>query len=93
MDRKPANEDKRKKTKTMIFNFTDNYKFTTRLQLKNQNVQVINSTKLLGTILSDDLGWDLNTSALVKKGNARMELLRRVASFGTPVEDLKIIYI
>ena len=82
-----------KKTKTMIFNFTEKYKFTTRLQLKSKNIEVINSTRLLGTILSDDLGWDLNTAALVRKGNARMELLRRVASFGTPVEDLKIIYI
>ena len=28
----------------------------------------------------------------MKKSNARMELLRRVASFGTSIEDLKIIY-
>jgi hypothetical protein len=82
-----------KKTKTMIFNFTENYQFTTRLQLKNENIEVINSTRLLGTILSNDLRWDLNTSSIVKKANARMELLRRVASFGTPVEDLKTIYV
>ena len=44
-----------KKTKTLIFNFTDNYKFTTRLQLNNDTVEVINSTKLLGTIIQDDL--------------------------------------
>ena len=54
---------------------------------------MINSTRLLGTILSDDLRWDLNTKNIVKKANARMELLRRVASFGTPVEDLKTVYI
>ena len=47
----------------------------------------------MGTILYDDLGWDLSTSALVRKGNARTELLRMVASFGTPVDDLKTIYI
>ena len=82
-----------KKTKTMIFNFTENYKFTTRLKLKGENVEVINSTRLLGTMLTDDLKWDLNISTIVKKANARMELLRRVASFGTPAEDLKIIYI
>ena len=81
-----------KKTKTMIFNFTENYKFTTRLRLKGENVEVINSTRLLGTMLTDDLKWDLNVSTIVKKANARMELLRRVASFGTPPEDLKIIY-
>ena len=82
-----------KKTKTMIFNFTEKYQFTTRLQLKNENIDVINSTRLLGTILSDDLGWDKNTANLVKKANARMELLRKVASFGTPQDDLKTIYI
>ena len=82
-----------KKTKTMIINFTENYQFSTRLKLKNENVEVINSTRLLGTILSDDLGWDLNTASIVKKANARMALLRKVASFGTPPEDLKIIYV
>ena len=49
--------------------------------------------ELLGTIISNDLKWDLNTANLVKRANARMELLRRVAGFGTPEEDLKTIYI
>ena len=56
----------------------------------NENIDVINSTRLLGTILSD-LGW--NTANLVKIANARMELLRKVASFGTPHDDLTSIYI
>ena len=34
-----------------------------------------------------------NTSHLVRKANGRMELLRRVASFGTDIQDLKTIYI
>ena len=46
----------------------------------------------MGTILSDDLRWDLNTKNIVKKANARMKLLRRVASFGVSVEDRKTIY-
>ena len=50
----------------MIFNFTENYKFTTRLQLKDENIEIVNSTRLLGTILSDDLAWDPNTASLVK---------------------------
>ena len=36
---------------------------------------------------------NLNTASIVKKANARMELLRRVASFGASIEDLKTIYI
>ena len=82
-----------KKTKTMIFNFTKNFQFSTRLNIQNENIEVIKSTKLLGTILSDDLKWDSNTAALVKKANARMKLLRKVQDFDAPVEDLKEIYI
>ena len=40
-----------------------------------------------GTFL---LKYSLNNPSIVKKANARMELLRRVAGFGAPVEDLKI---
>jgi len=35
----------------------------------------------------------LNTAAIVKKANARMQLLRKVASFGTSLYELKDIYI
>ena len=53
-----------KKTKTLIFNFTDKYQFTTRLQLNNQTVEVIENTRLLGTVISDDLKWNLNTASI-----------------------------
>ena len=82
-----------KKTKTMLFNFTQKYQFTTRLQLNSQPVEVIDHTRLLGTVISDDLKWNLNTETIVKKANARMELLRKVAGFGAPLEDLKTVYI
>ena len=81
-----------KKTKTMIFNYTDKYQFTTRLSINDKPIEVINSTRLLGTIITNDLKWDENTANIVKKANARMELLRKVASFGTNMEELKNIY-
>ena len=37
----------KKKTKVMIFNFTDKYKFTTRLQMNNENIEVVNQATLL----------------------------------------------
>ena len=81
-----------KKTKAMIFNFTKNYQFTTRLSINNKGIEVIDSTRLLGTIIQNDLKWDLNTAEIVRKANARMELVRKVASFGASVEDLETIY-
>ena len=82
-----------KKTKVMIFNFTEKYKFTTRLTLNNEHLEVVKQAKLLGVLISDDLKWDLNTDYLVKKANKRMELLRKVANFSTSIDDKRIIYI
>ena len=81
------------KTKAMIFNFSTKHQFSTKLKLKNENIEFLNSTKLLGTIIQNDLKWEKNTKSLIKKANGRMELLKRVASFSTPVHDLKDIYI
>jgi hypothetical protein len=33
-----------KKTKTMIINFTENFQFTTSLKIKDENIEVIEST-------------------------------------------------
>ena len=44
-----------KKTKVMIFNFTDNHQFTTRLKLNNENLEIVKYAKLLGVIISDDI--------------------------------------
>ena len=83
-----------RKTKVIIFNFTDNHQFSTRLNMNNENLEIVKQyAKLLGVIISDDLKWDLNTDNLVKRANARMELLRKVASFGTNIEEKKNIYI
>ena len=49
--------------------------------------------KLLGTTITNDLKREENTKDLVKKGNARMCLLRAVSIFDPPLQDLKKIYI
>ena len=56
-----------KKTKNMIFNFTSKYKFSTRLKLDEDIVETVSNTRLLGTIIQENLSWDLNTAKIVKK--------------------------
>ena len=90
MDFKSENQ---KKTKYMIFNFSKKYQFSTRLLLNDKNIEEIDSTKLLGTFITKDLKWDLNTSNIVKKATMRLQLLIKVASFGASIEDLKTVYI
>ena len=65
-----------KKTKNMIFNFTDKFQFSSRLKLNQKYVEVVEKTKLLGTIVTNDLKWEENTASCVKKAQARMQLLR-----------------
>lgn len=60
-----------KKTKVMIFNFTENFQFATRLELKGKNVEMVDNMKILGTIVRSDLSWDDNCELLIKKVNGR----------------------
>ena len=78
----------KKKTKSLIVNFTNNYQFHTRLQLKGHNIEVVDKMKILGTTLTNNFSWTENCVILVKKVNARMQLLRKVASFGSSQEEM-----
>ena len=50
-----------RKTKNMVFNFTKKYQFSTNLKLNGEIIEVPQETKLLGTIITNDLKWDRNT--------------------------------
>ena len=61
--------------------------------MEGQNLETVHESKLLRTIVSNNLKWDINTEFNVKKSNKRMELLRKVSTYGAELEDLKNIYI
>jgi hypothetical protein len=82
-----------KKTKAMIFNWTDNHTFTTRLSLKGKNIEVVDKMRILGTIVDSKLSWDENCSVIIKKGNARMQLIRKLLSFGANTEEMVHMWI
>ena len=82
-----------KKTKAMIINYTDNHQFTTRLHLKGENIEIVNKMKILGTIINDKLSWDDNCSYIIKRVNARMQLLRGVLSFGASNQEMVYLWI
>ena len=77
----------------MLINFTKKHQFNTRLRLKSSIIEQVTEVKILGTILSDQLTWEKNCKNIIKKCNMRMQLLRKVASFGTDPEVLKVIYV
>ena len=46
----------------MIYNFTKNHQFTIRMIEDHVNIEVVNEIKLLGTWITSDLSWDVNTN-------------------------------
>ena len=80
------------KSKVMVFNYTKNYQFGTRLYLENQLLETVQETKLLGTIISTDLTWWQNTNYLTQKGYQRLEILKKLYDFDVPEDDLVQIY-
>ena len=77
-----------KKTKAMIVNFTKNFQFHTRLRLNESNIQVVEKLKILGTMVTNKISWSENCEILVKKVNARMQLLQKVWSFGSTTQEM-----
>ena len=82
-----------KKTKAMIFNFTDKHQFTTRLNLKGTNIEVVDKMKILGTIINNQLSWDENCNEIIKKVNSRMQLIRELKSFGASNQEMSHFWI
>ena len=80
------------KTKIILFNFTTNYQFSTRLKIDGIPLEILNEVKLLGTILTNDLTWYSNTNIITRKAYMRMGLLHKLIQFGVPIQDLVQIY-
>ena len=81
------------KTEAMVVNFTNTPQFTFRLQLKGQNIEIVDNMKILGTIVDTKLSWDENCSLIIKKVNARMQLLRSLQSFGASIQEMVHMWI
>ena len=69
------------KTKIMLFNYTTNHQFPTRVTIDDVNIEVVEQAKLLGTHITNNFKWDINTAQIVKKSNSRVQLLQKRCFF------------
>ena len=82
----------KKKSNYMVFNYTKNYQFSTRLYIGGTLLENVHQTKLLGSIISSDLTWWANTNMITTKAYQRLELIRKLYEFKVPLIDLTHIY-
>ena len=73
-----------KKTKNMIFNFTEKFQFSIRPNLNGKNIDVVQKTKLLGTIVTNDLNCEENTASCVKKKTWKNATIKKSCMFNRP---------
>ena len=81
-----------KKCKNMIFNFSRKHQFSTSIQINDEIIETVDSMKILGTYVSNDLKWDKNTDEIVKNSNKRLQILHSSSKFTKNKHHLKDIY-
>ena len=69
------------KTKEMCIDFRKTEFDVSASMIHNEPVDIVESFKYLGTIFDNKLKWDVNTEDIVKRGQQRMHLLRKLNSF------------
>ena len=68
--------------------------FPPEFSFKNkEHLQVVEETRLLGVVLSSDLRWQANTTALCSRAMAKMWLLRRMKSLKLDSEFILDYYL
>ena len=83
-----------RKSNIMLFNKSRTVDFPPEFSFKNkQHLQVVEETRLLGVVLTSDLRWQANTTALCSKAMARMWLLRRMKSLRLEPEFILDYYL
>ncbi|TWW68206.1 hypothetical protein D4764_19G0000040 [Takifugu flavidus] len=81
------------KTKELVVDFRRrNNPPPAPVNILGTDVDVVESYKYLGVHLNNNLDWSHNTDALVKKGNSRLFLHRRLRSFGVQGPLLRTFY-
>ena len=61
------------KSKFILFNPTNSYDFTPEFKLEETPLETVESMKLLGLVISNDLSWKENTENLTRKELSIME--------------------
>ena len=81
------------KTKVMLFNTARKTDFEPLVAVPDgDHLEYVNETKLLGTILTEDLKTFKNTQHMVAKAFRRMWLLRRLANLTSDKQELQETY-
>ena len=81
-----------KKTKIQPFNFSRKFDFLPQVSVKNEPLEVVYSTRLLGVIFNSNCKWDDHVDFIVQKAKQKSWTLRRLKSQGASIQTLIELY-
>ena len=76
------------KCHAFTINFSKNNTGPYDLRLNDKLIESVDTIKLLGVYLTNDLKWTVNTKNICKKVNQRLYLIRKLKQFGLQKEEL-----
>ena len=82
-----------KKTSIIIFSRSRSLDFQPKLFINNELLDVVDTTKLLGVMISSNLKWDAHIEYIRNKAMKRMWMLRRIKDVGGTPDDQVLVYI
>ena len=80
------------KTKEMIIDFREKCCLAPHLSINGVRVELVDSFKFLGTVISSDLSRAVNCTSIVKRCHMRLHFLRQLRNFGLNQTILLLFY-
>jgi len=80
------------KTKEMVVDFRRKKGPVDPLVVNGETIETVDCFKFLGTTISNDLSWDNNVDAVVKRAQQRLYFLRQLRKFGLSKDILVQFY-
>ena len=81
------------KTKFLVFSRSRKYDFLPEYNFGENEVNRVETIRLLGINLRTDLKWTDNTAEITKKAYARMWTIRRLKPLGATNDDLRDVFV
>ena len=66
---------------------------TTKIFIENELLNVVETTKLLGVMISSNMKWNAHVEYVRNKAMKKMWMLRRIKELGGTLDDMIMVYI
>ena len=82
-----------KKSKFMLFNQCRNFDFMPSMQIEGCDIELVESMKILGVVISTDMKFSKNTEYIIERAFKRVWMVKRLYNLGATEIQMLDVYI